>query len=157
MTPIAHGIDLVEIDRIAGMLTEHPQRFVERCFTAGEQRAADGGTRRAEYFAGRFAAKEAILKALGTGLSGGVSWTDLEVARDPGGAPVIHLFGAAAARAAELGITRWLVSISHTRGSAVASVIALGSVGYTSPSPTGRPLQRGSEPGGSNTEHGAPP
>lgn len=122
MPLIAHGIDLVDIARIARLLAEHEGRFRARCYTARELALADdaGPARRAEFLAGRFAAKEAVLKALGTGLSGGVAWTDIEIDREPSGAPLLRLTGAAAARAAELGIARWLISISHTSTSDAA-------------------------------------
>lgn len=129
MSPIAHGIDSVEIERIERLLSEHPQRFRERCFTALERRLGAEGGDRPEFFAGRFAVKEAVFKALGTGWTGGVGWTDVEVARLPAGGPALSLHGAAMARAAELGIDRWLVSLTHTSDAATASVIALSSVG----------------------------
>ncbi len=129
MFPIAHGIDSVEIERIERLLSEHPQRFRERCFTALERRLGAEGGDRPEFFAGRFAVKEAVFKALGTGWAGGVGWTDIEVARLPAGGPGLSLHGAAMARAAELGIDRWLVSLTHTSAAATASVIALSSVG----------------------------
>lgn len=129
MRIVSHGIDIVEVRRIAALLSGHPERFLERCFTAAEAAAASESTaqpRRDEFLAGRFAAKEGVLKALGTGLSGGVKWTDIEVARSVSGAPELRLTGSARARASELGITGWLVSISHAGGVAIASVIALG-------------------------------
>jgi len=125
MRIVSHGIDLVETARIAAVLADHPQRFLDRCFTPLEVGEAGTGPRRNEHLAGRFAVKEGVLKALGTGLSGGVSWTDIEVSRQPSGAPSVRLQGSAAARAAELGIDQWMVSISHTAGIAVASVIAI--------------------------------
>jgi holo-[acyl-carrier protein] synthase len=131
MRLLAHGIDLVETARIAAVLSDHPQRFLTRCFTP--QEAADAEThqqpsRRHEFLAGRFAVKEAVLKALGTGLSGGVSWTDIETTRHPSGAPELRLTGSAAARAKELDIVDWKVSISHAGGTVIASVIALGQI-----------------------------
>lgn len=129
----AHGIDLVEVARVQRVLSDHPERFLERCFTAREVADADasGPARRGEVLAGRFAAKEAVFKALGTGLSGGMSWTDVEVVRRESGQPEVRLSGRAARRAEELGISSWVVSISHTGGApaglalAVASVIGL--------------------------------
>lgn len=120
-----HGIDLVEVSRIAQLLDEHPDRFVARCFTEGERRYAEASKRRAEHFAARFAAKEAVLKALGTGLTRGISWTDIEVTRDHAGAPGILLHGPAAEHAARLGIRRWLISLSHAGSFAMASVIGV--------------------------------
>lgn len=122
---LGHGIDLVAIDRIRRMLEGHPERFLARCFTPAEQAWADAGGRlRTERYAGRFAAKEAASKALGTGISGAIRWTDFEVLPDDAGAPILRLGGAAAERAAHLGIGRLLISITHTDGLAMASVIA---------------------------------
>lgn len=124
---IAHGVDLVEVARIQRMLAEHGERFLDRVFTAGEQEyAAKSRTRHAEHLAGRFAVKEAVLKALGTGWSGGIAWTDIDVVRSAAGAPSIVLSGEAGEVAKRLGITQWLVSISHTEVMAIGSVIALG-------------------------------
>lgn len=123
MHPLVHGVDLVEVSRIAEMCREHPGKFVERCFTAGERAYCLGRKREAEHFAVRFAAKEAVLKALGTGLSDGLSWTDIEVTRDANGEPGIRLDGRAANLAHARGIRAWLVSLSHTETHAMASVI----------------------------------
>lgn len=125
MRIIAHGIDAVEVERIAAMLREHPTQFAERCFTPHERTYAEsGGQLRAQRFAARFACKEAVMKALGTGWTGGVSWQDIEVLREPSGQPRIQLTGSSAQRAAELRIARWFVSITHTQTLAIASVIA---------------------------------
>ncbi len=127
MRPLAHGIDVVEIPRIAAMLHEHGRRFVERCFTEHEQAYADAaGRRRPERYAVRFACKEAVLKALGTGWREGIAWRDIEVRRRPTGQPAIALEGRAAEVAREMKITTWLVSLSHAGGHAVASVIGCG-------------------------------
>ncbi|HVZ94764.1 MAG TPA: holo-ACP synthase [Phycisphaerales bacterium] len=126
MNALAHGIDLVEVARIARMLEEHGERFEKRCFTGGELAYARASRRVHEHLAARFAAKEAVLKALGTGLRGGIEWTDIEVEHAAGGAPAIRLHGEAAKIAAGLGIRRWLVSLSHTDKLAIASVIAVG-------------------------------
>jgi len=130
MHVLAHGIDLVETARIAKMLADHPERFTERCFTARERAYCDRSTvRRVEHYAARFAAKEAVLKALGTGWAGGIAWTDIEVTRAESGAPGIALAGEAARIAGALGIRAWTISISHAGGPtgyAIASVIALG-------------------------------
>ncbi|MCP4067557.1 MAG: holo-[acyl-carrier-protein] synthase [Phycisphaeraceae bacterium] len=127
MSIIGHGIDLVEIDRIERMRVDHGPTFLDRCFTAGEQAYAESAPRvRAERYAARFAAKEAILKAFGTGLREGIAWTDMDVVRNDLGAPSIILSGEAAEFAATLGITSWMISISHTAELAMASVIAVG-------------------------------
>ena len=134
MSIIGHGIDLVEIDRIERMRVDHGPTFLDRCFTAGEQAYAESAPRvRAERYAARFAAKEAILKAFGTGLREGIAWTDMDVVRNDLGAPSIVLSGEAAEFAATLGITSWMISISHTAELAMASVIAVG----TSPATVG--------------------
>lgn len=126
MNAIAHGIDLVEVARIARMLAEHGESFLDRCFTPAERRYAQGSARRDEHLAARFAAKEAVLKALGTGWRSGIAWTDVEVVSQASGAPTLALRGHAAQIARERGITAWLVSLSHTEHYAAASVIALG-------------------------------
>lgn len=127
MTIVGHGIDLVETSRIAQMVAEHGERFLQRCFTEQEQRyAAANPARQAEHLAGRFAAKEAVLKALGTGWSGGIAWTDVEVVRQASGRPSILLHGRCADLARQQGITQWLLTISHVRSHAMASAIAVG-------------------------------
>lgn len=126
MPIVGHGIDLVDVPRIERMLREHGERFRERCFTASELAAADASNRAAEFFSGRFAAKEAVLKSLGTGWRHGIAWTDIEVIPDNNGRPTIKLSGQAARFADSIGAARWWVSISHVDGHAVASVIAEG-------------------------------
>jgi holo-[acyl-carrier protein] synthase len=124
MPILGHGIDAVEVSRIASMLDRHADRFLERCFTAGERAYADASRRRVEHYAARFAAKEAILKALGTGWSRGIDWKDAEIVRDDAGAPGVRLHGAAARIAFGRGIARWSISLSHTPTHAFASAIA---------------------------------
>jgi holo-[acyl-carrier protein] synthase len=130
MNVIGHGVDIVSISRIEAMLGEHGERFVERCFTEVERRYAEAGSRRrSERYAARFACKEAVLKALGTGLRDGIAWTDMEVVNEPSGRPRLRLDGRCAELAAERGIVGWHVSLSHAGeagGFAVASVIACG-------------------------------
>ncbi len=126
MPVLGHGIDLTEIARIGQMLQEHGDRFLERCFTSREIADAGDGPRRVEHLAARFAAKEAALKALGTGWAQGIGWTDVAVHRADSGRPDLVVTGRAAAIAAERGITRWHVSLTHTADHAVASVIAEG-------------------------------
>ncbi|KAA0216252.1 MAG: holo-[acyl-carrier-protein] synthase [Leptolyngbya sp. PLA3] len=125
MHAIAHGIDIVEVSRIAELRGEHGRRFMDRCFTADEQRYCLERRRGDEHLAGRFAAKEAVLKALGLGLRGGILWTDIEVRPDEEGAPRVALHGRAAELARERGIGSWLLSISHTSTQATASAIGL--------------------------------
>jgi holo-[acyl-carrier protein] synthase len=125
---LRHGVDLIEVARIRRMLETHGARFVSRCFRPGEVEYADRGKkRRAEHYAVRFACKEALLKALGTGWRGGISWQDMEVVRDANGAPGLHLHGRCRELAAELGIRSWAISLSHTEELAMAIVIGWGS------------------------------
>lgn len=126
MPVLGHGIDLVETARIGRMLADHPDRFLHRCFTATEIADAGEGPRRVEHLAARFAAKEAALKALGTGWAEGVGWTDFAVVRLASGAPELRISGRAAAIARGRGITRWHISLTHTESLASASVIAEG-------------------------------
>ncbi len=126
MNAIAVGIDLVEVHRVRDMLDKHGSRFEERTFTATERAYCRGCVDAAMHYAARFAAKEAVVKALGTGFADGVSWSEIEVRRAKSGAPSVHLTGGAARRAAELGITHWLLSLTHTKEMAGASVVACG-------------------------------
>lgn len=125
MTIVGHGVDIVEVSRIRAMLARHEDQFLDRCFTPAEQSYAEAaGKRRDERLAGRFAAKEAVLKALGTGWRHGIAWTEIEVTPDDAGAPKLSLTGQARAFADSLGATVWHLSISHTETHAIASVIA---------------------------------
>lgn len=127
MSVMAHGIDLVEIARVAAMVERHGDRFLQRCFTAGERAYADTNTKRAnETLAARFAAKEAVLKAIGTGWRDGIAWTDIEVVRLPSGQPTLSITGEAAKVADGLGLTEWSISLSHTDTHAMASAIGRG-------------------------------
>src|SRR5687768_9591754 len=93
MRIVGHGIDMVETARIARMLEEHGEQFMKRCFTQGERDYTADKRRAIEHLAGRFAAKEAILKVLGTGWRHGIAWTDAEVVREPSGRPRVVLHG----------------------------------------------------------------
>lgn len=125
MSILAHGVDLVEVSRIERMLESHGDRFVDRVFTKGEQAYAESGSAgRAERYAARFACKEAVFKVLGTGWGQGVAWSDVDVSKTPAGQPEITVSGVAADRARALGVRSWFVSITHTGGLAMASVIA---------------------------------
>lgn len=120
--PLRTGIDLIDIERISRLAPAIRVRFIERVFTVAEQQfCAD----RDERLAGRFACKEAVAKALGTGI-GEVRWKDIEILADPSGMPTVHLHGRAAERAAELGLNTWSVSISHIKMLAVAMAAAAG-------------------------------
>jgi holo-[acyl-carrier protein] synthase len=117
------GIDLVSIERLRAVLARYGPRFVERVLTADERSYCQRHQDPAPQVASRFAAKEAVLKALGTGLARGIRWQDVEVRRDGQGPPRIHLSGRAAEEAATLGVDRIHLSISHDHGTAVAMVI----------------------------------
>ncbi|MEJ5246612.1 holo-ACP synthase [Caldilinea sp.] len=117
------GVDIIEIERVRAAIEAHGERFLRRVYTDAE-RVCCGD--RVESLAARFAAKEAVAKALGVGVwREGVGWTDIEVLRDERGAPTLRLHGAAAALAAELGLTTWSISLSHHRTQAIAFVIAM--------------------------------
>jgi holo-[acyl-carrier protein] synthase len=126
MRVLGHGIDLVDIARIERTLNDHSERFLERCFTTAERAYADQSKRRLEHLAARFAAKEAVMKALGTGWAEGIAWTDIEVEREASGRPVVVLHGLAEQRARDMGVLVWHLTLSHTATTAVASVIASG-------------------------------
>ena len=126
MRIIGHGIDIVAIRRLASLIECCAEDFLEATFTPNERKEAESLETVTAFFAGRFAAKEAVVKALGTGFSGDIAWTDVEILRQPTGAPTVHLSGGALAIAQSLGVTGWLVSISHDESHAIASAIALG-------------------------------
>ena len=126
MAIVGHGVDLVETKRIGEMLSRHEDRFLERCFTQGERDYALGKKRELEHLAGRFAAKEAVMKALASGWRHGMAWTDIEVALEPSGRPIVRLSGKAREIADELGADTWWLSISHVETHAIASAIAEG-------------------------------
>ena len=124
MPIVGHGIDIVETARIKQMVEEHGQRFLDRCFTPAEQAYCARSTKRYfEHLAGRFAAKEAVMKVLGTGWRGGIAWTDIDVVKELSGQPKVALAGECARIAAEQGIARWHLSISHIETHATASAI----------------------------------
>ncbi|MFK7759352.1 MAG: holo-ACP synthase [Phycisphaerales bacterium] len=125
---IGHGVDIVEISRIVRSLDRHEESFLTKCFTEREVDDAGNSARRAEHLAARFAAKEAALKAIGTGWSQGIGWTDVETIRLDSGKPELRVSGRAKEIADSMGIDRWFVSLSHTGSDAIASVIAEGIV-----------------------------
>ena len=120
------GIDLVEIPRIRALIEKHGDRFKERTFTAGEIAYCDRCADPAIHFAARFAAKEAVAKALGTGFAHGVSWLDIEVLRDGNGMPSVLLHGGAIAVANSAGIMKVHLSLTHTKEAAAATAVAMG-------------------------------
>jgi len=122
----AVGIDAIEIQRVADAIERHGERFLARVYTEAERRlGGERGRAASQFYAGRFAAKEAVLKALGTGYAQGLAFTDVEILPGPSGEPVLTLHGAARDRAAETGIALILVSITHTRTDAYAVAVAV--------------------------------
>ncbi len=121
---ISVGVDLVRIERFQRVLERHRERLLARIFTDGERQSCEGRKRPEIHLAARFAAKEAVMKALGTGWGGGVSWRDVEVIGGGGTCPEIRLFGQARVHAETLGIKRVLVSLSHDGEYATAFVVA---------------------------------
>jgi len=117
------GVDIVEIQRVREILARHSQRFKDRVFTPGEQAYCERHRDPAPSFAARFAAKEALFKALGTGWSAGVTWRNVEVVRGSSGAPGLKLTGAAATHGTALGTRQTHLSLSHSSDSAVAIVV----------------------------------
>src|ERR1700688_4305321 len=119
---IGTGIDLTEIPRIQNSITRFGNRFLNRIFTPREKAYCLRKRKAAESFAARFAAKEAAAKALGTGISHGVNWLEIEVTREPSGRPGLQFHGRAAEIAAHLGVTNAVLSLTHTGLLAMASV-----------------------------------
>jgi holo-[acyl-carrier protein] synthase len=124
MQIVGIGTDIIECERIGRMLTQHGERFTSHVFTEEEFQYCSGKKIAEQHFAGRWAAKEAVLKALGTGWAAGIIWTDVEVVIQPGGKPTIRLHRGAAQKAAELGIAEILISISHCKSYATATAVA---------------------------------
>jgi holo-[acyl-carrier protein] synthase len=116
----------VETARIRRSIDEHAEHFLNRVYTPGEQAyCARNKKRYIEHLAGRFAAKEAVLKVLGTGWRGGIAWTDIEILPEPSGQPKVTLSGESLVIANKLGITQWHISISHIATHATASAIGV--------------------------------
>ncbi len=122
MRIIGLGTDLIDIDRVERLLARYP-RFAQRCFTSHEQAYAERFSSPARRYAARFAGKEAVMKALGTGYRK-VRWRDVEITG--GGKPTVNLTGAGAARAASIEVTRVEITITHTDRQALVFAIALG-------------------------------
>ena len=116
------GVDLIEIDRVEEVVRRHGDRYLQRIYTPAELAQSHG---QPQYLAGRFAAKEAVAKALGTGI-GEVGWQEIEVLGDEQHAPTLSLTGAARKRSDDLGLKEWSVTISHSMTQAVAFAVALG-------------------------------
>ena len=120
---VGTGIDIAEVPRIRQAIERFGDRFLLRIYSPGEIRYCDSKANRVERYAARFAAKEAAMKALGTGWSHGVRWRDCEVVRLPGGRPSINFHGKAGEIAARLGVKNAALSLSHTTEQAIAQVI----------------------------------
>jgi holo-[acyl-carrier protein] synthase len=123
---VGTGIDIAEVPRIEASIARFGDRFLHRIFTEAEIRYCESKANRVERYAARFAAKEAAMKAIGTGWNHGVTWRDVEVSRQPGGRPTIAFHGKAAEFAAKLGAVHVALSLSHTKEYAIAQVILEG-------------------------------
>ena len=128
MAVCGHGIDIVEIEEFRNLLTLPNSDYLQRCFTSRELEAIADDHRRVERLSARFAAKEAVLKSLGTGLVTGLSWKDIEISNAANGAPSVAVHGEVGRRAKEKGVHSFLISITHSSNFAMASVIAIGDV-----------------------------
>ena len=120
---VGTGIDIAEVPRVAEAIERFGQRFINRIFTDGEIRYCESKANRVERYAARFAAKEAGMKALGTGWNYGVRWRDVEVQRQPGGRPTLVFHGRAAEFATKMAVTNVALSLTHTADQAMAQVI----------------------------------
>jgi holo-[acyl-carrier protein] synthase len=119
------GIDVVEVERIASAIDRHADAFLNKIFTPAERAYCESKKNPAIHYAARFAAKEAVAKALGTGIGRNAGLHDLEISHDPQGAPTLQLGGAAEAFAKAHGITNIRISLTHTRQYAAANAIAI--------------------------------
>jgi holo-[acyl-carrier protein] synthase len=120
---VGMGIDITEVSRIAAAIARHGERFLHRVFTPAEIRYCESKKNRYERYAARFAAKEATMKAIGTGWRQGVAWKEIEVGREPGGRPTLHLSGQVKQHADYLGMHHASISLTHTAELAMAQVI----------------------------------
>lgn len=120
---VGTGIDIAEVPRIADSIERFGDRFLNRIFTEGERRYCDSKANRVERYAARFAAKEAAMKALGTGWRHGIRWRDIEVTREPSGKPTLRLSGVAREFADRMGVRHISLSITHSGNVALAQVI----------------------------------
>ncbi|MBI2678232.1 MAG: holo-[acyl-carrier-protein] synthase [Candidatus Koribacter versatilis] len=123
MAIVGTGIDITEVQRIAAAIERHGERFLERIFTAAEIRYCESKKNKVERYAARFAAKEAAMKAIGTGWRQGVAWKEIEVGREPGGRPTVVFTGKVKQHAERLGAKRASLSLTHTAATAMAQVI----------------------------------
>jgi len=120
---VGTGIDITEVPRIAAAIERHGERFLRRIFTAAEIRYCESKKNKVERYAARFAAKEAAMKAIGTGWRQGVAWKEIEVGREPGGRPTVIFTGKVKQHAERLGAKRASLSLTHTEQTAMAQVI----------------------------------
>jgi holo-[acyl-carrier protein] synthase len=127
MNVVGIGTDIIECLRIAQMIERHGELFLNRVYTPHEIEYCSARKAATQHYAGRFAAKEAILKALGTGWTRGITWGDMEIRNDFGGKPRVLLGGEAREQCVQQGIKQILISISHCRTHATAYALALGS------------------------------
>ncbi len=139
MPIVGIGTDICECARIARMIERHGEAFLTKVYTPREIAYCRPHREQAISFAGRWAAKEAILKALGTGWALGIQWTNLEVLNEPNGQPLVHLSGRASEVAAARGIGKILISISHTDTHAVAFAVAVAASGAAELNPSSKP------------------
>lgn len=123
---VGTGIDIIEVERIRKVLEKHSDLFLKRVFTDEEMALAPAGPGAAAFYAGRWAAKEAVSKTLGTGIGAACGWTDICILRRPGGAPYLDLRGDGAETARKLGIRAFHISISHIKDTACAVAVAEG-------------------------------
>ena len=126
MNIIGIGTDIIECLRIASMIEKHGELFLTRVYTPHEIEYCSARRAATQHYAGRFAAKEAVLKALGTGWTRGIQWRDIEVRNDLGGKPSIALSGGAYEHSVQHGIDEVLITISHCRNYATAYAMAVG-------------------------------
>jgi holo-[acyl-carrier protein] synthase len=126
MEIIGIGTDITECLRIARMIERHGELFISRVYTPDEIRYCQNRKQSTQHFTGRWAAKEAILKAIGTGWRRGISWLDMEIRNDPGGQPIVTVRGGVKEAVEKLGVRKLLVSISHCHTHATATAIAVG-------------------------------
>lgn len=125
---VGHGIDIVDIEHFSTLLKEPARAYIDRYFSDEELNAAGSGKNQVERLAGRFAAKEAVMKALGVGWGNGIAFTDVEVVALESGAPTVKLKRQLAFLEQQQSINGWFVSVSHTHAVAIASVIAVSNV-----------------------------
>jgi len=123
MAIVALGMDLVKVERLQRLLEKRGDAFLERVFTPGERADCPGEQAAAEFYAGRFAVKEAVLKVLGTGWGTGIHWREVEVQRNAAGAPSVTLSGSALERAQQIGVQQLHVTITHDAGLAAAMAV----------------------------------